>query len=206
MVRPRLVLLIVAIAGAPAPAEGQSDSSASQVAAIAGTVSDAATHEPLADVRIQLEGTKLGALSGIDGRYRPTAVRPGAHALSVRGASSMTLMSEPLVYIDGVRVNNAAADGGSVPGVGSVGVDSRYPPSRINDLNPDEIASIEMIKGPAAATLYGTEASNGVINIITKRGSRGRPTVSFQVKQGANWLPDPENFFQHSYYKSAAGE
>src|SRR5205814_6847407 len=84
MVRPRLVLLIVAIAGAPAPAEGQSDSSASQVAAIAGTVSDAATHEPLADVRIQLEGTKLGALSGIDGRYRLTAVRPGAYALSAR--------------------------------------------------------------------------------------------------------------------------
>src|SRR5256885_9952820 len=84
MVRPRLVLLIVAIAGAPVPAEGQRDSSASQVAAIAGTVSDAATHEPLADVRIQLEGTKLGALSGIDGRYRLTAVRPGAYALSAR--------------------------------------------------------------------------------------------------------------------------
>ena len=121
----------------------------------------------------------------------------------IRGANSMTLMSEPLLYIDGVRVNNAAADNGAFPGVG---VDSRYPPSRINDLNPSEIESIEIIKGPAAATLYGTEASNGVINVLTKRGVRGPATVSFQVKQGANWLPDPENLFQHSYYKTASGE
>jgi len=121
----------------------------------------------------------------------------------IRGASSMTLSSEPLIYIDGVRVNNAAADAGGFPGVG---VDSRYPPSRINDINPDQIESIEIVKGPAAATLYGTEASNGVINILTKRGTRGQPTVSYQVNTGANWLPNPEHFFQHSYYKNAAGE
>ena len=122
----------------------------------------------------------------------------------IRGSSSMTLSSEPLVYIDGVRVNNAAADAGGFPGNG--GVDSRYAPSRINDINPEEIESIEVIKGPAAATLYGTEASNGVINILTKRGTRGRPTVAYQVRGGANWLPDPENLFPHTYYKSAAGE
>ena len=121
----------------------------------------------------------------------------------IRGANSMTLASEPLLYIDGVRVNNNAADNGSFPGVG---VDSRYPPSRINDLNPEEIESIEIIKGPAAATLYGTEASNGVINVLTKRGVRGPASVAFQVKQGANWLPDPEKLFQHSYYKTASGE
>lgn len=120
----------------------------------------------------------------------------------IRGASSMTLSSEPLLYIDGVRVNNSSADNGGF----GVGVDSRYPPSRINDINPDEIESIEIVKGPAAATLYGTEASNGVINILTKKGARGRPVVSFQVEQGANWLPNPERLFQHSYYKNAAGQ
>ncbi|HEY2067646.1 MAG TPA: carboxypeptidase regulatory-like domain-containing protein, partial [Gemmatimonadaceae bacterium] len=60
----------------------------------------------------------------------------------VRGASSMTLSSEPLLYIDGVRVNNSSADNGGF----GVGVDSRYPPSRINDINPDEIESIEIVK------------------------------------------------------------
>ena len=122
----------------------------------------------------------------------------------IRGASSMTLSSEPLIYVDGVRVNNAAADAGGFPGQG--GVDQRYAPSRINDFNPEEIESIEIIKGPSAATLYGTEASNGVINIITKKGARGRPTINYQAKAGANWLPDPENLFQHTYYRSASGE
>jgi TonB-linked SusC/RagA family outer membrane protein len=120
----------------------------------------------------------------------------------IRGASSMTLSSEPLVYIDGVRVNNSAADNGGF----GVGVDSRYPPSRINDIDPDEIQSIEIVKGPAAATLYGTEASNGVINILTKKGVKGKALMSYQVEQGANWLPNPENLFQHSYYKSASGQ
>jgi TonB-linked SusC/RagA family outer membrane protein len=121
----------------------------------------------------------------------------------VRGASSMTLASEPLIYIDGVRVNNAFADAG---GVTAVGIDGRYPPSRINDLNPDEIERIEIIKGPSAATLYGTEAANGVINIITKRGGGGAATITYQAKEGANWLPDPEHLFQHSYYRSATGQ
>ncbi len=144
----------------------------------------------------------LNGVSGVRVQSAGGDVGSGGNT-RIRGANSMTLMSEPLLYIDGVRVNNAAADNGSFPGVG---VDSRYPPSRINDLNPSEIESIEIIKGPAAATLYGTEASNGVINVLTKRGVRGAATVSYQVKQGANWLPNPENLFQHSYYKTAAGE
>jgi TonB-linked SusC/RagA family outer membrane protein len=144
----------------------------------------------------------LNGVSGVRVQSAGGDVGSGGNT-RIRGANSMTLMSEPLLYIDGVRVNNSAADDGAFPGVG---VDSRYPPSRINDINPDEIESIEVIKGPAAATLYGTEASNGVIQVITKRGARGRATVTYQVKQGANWLPDPENLFQHSYYKSAAGD
>jgi len=144
----------------------------------------------------------LNTVSGVRVQSAGGDVGSGGNT-RIRGANSMTLASEPLLYIDGVRVNNAAADAGAFPGVG---VDSRYPPSRINDLNPEEIESIEIIKGPAAATLYGTEASNGVINVLTKRGVRGPASVAFQVKQGANWLPNPEKLFQHSYYKTASGE
>jgi TonB-linked SusC/RagA family outer membrane protein len=123
----------------------------------------------------------------------------GAGAMArVRGASSLTLSSEPLVYVDGVRSTNTINTG--------PGIDSRFAPSRINDIDPDEIESIEIIKGPAAATLYGTEASNGVVNIITKRGRAGAPTVTFGVKQGANWLPNPEELFPPAYYRSASGQ
>jgi TonB-linked SusC/RagA family outer membrane protein len=124
--------------------------------------------------------------------------------IRIRGAGSMALSSEPLLYVDGVRVNNTGADAGGVGG--SIGVDSRYAPSRINDLNPEDIESIEVIKGPAAATLYGTEASNGVVNVITRKGREGAPVVNLSVKQGANWLPDPENLFPPTYYRSASGE
>jgi TonB-linked SusC/RagA family outer membrane protein len=104
----------------------------------------------------------------------------------IRGASSVSLSNEPLLYIDGVRVNSSPATGFSNQAFGSASI------SRMNDINPDEIESIEIIKGPAAATLYGTEASNGVIQIITKKGTVGAPRWTFATRQGVNYLPDPE--------------
>ncbi len=101
----------------------------------------------------------------------------------IRGASSLSLTNEPIVYIDGIRVDSDANRGPSQRGGSNV--------SRLNDLNPNDIASIEVIKGPAAATLYGTEASNGVIQIITKRGAAGAPQFDATVRMGTNWLWDP---------------
>jgi TonB-dependent SusC/RagA subfamily outer membrane receptor len=112
----------------------------------------------------------------------------------IRGSSSLSISSTPLIYVDGVRVNNADNDAG-------VAFFSTRGASRLNDFNADEIERIEVIKGPAAATLYGTEASNGVIQIITKKGRQGRPTVNMHVKQGANWLPDPIDLFTNTFYQ-----
>jgi TonB-dependent SusC/RagA subfamily outer membrane receptor len=63
--------------------------------------------------------------------------------------------------------------------------------SRIDDLDPAMIESMEIIKGPAAATLYGTEAANGVINIRTKRGGMGAAQWNFTVRQGTQWFNNP---------------
>ncbi len=126
----------------------------------------------------------------------------------LRGTSSLALNSSPLVYVDGVRVDNnpAANSPRALTSGGFIGGDARYAPSRINDIDPEQIESIEVIKGPAAATLYGTEASNGVIQIITKRGKAGKPEIQLTARQGANWLPNPEKTFQSKYYRSAAGQ
>ena len=103
--------------------------------------------------------------------------------IRIRGVSTFSLNDHPLIYVDGVRVDNASGKGISVQGFGSSIQTS------LNDLNPNDIQSIEVIKGPAAATLYGTEASNGVIQIITKEGrAAGGPSVSVSVSQGANWF------------------
>ena len=114
-------------------------------------------------------------------------------SITIRGASSFQLNTHPLIYVDGVRVNNSTAAGPQLAedrgafdndrGAGSVSV--------LNDFNPDDIESIEIIKGPAAATLYGTEASAGVIQIITKRGTQGAPQFSVSQKVGYNYLASP---------------
>jgi TonB-linked SusC/RagA family outer membrane protein len=126
----------------------------------------------------------------------------------VRGAASLALSTAPLMYVDGVRVDNAQA--GGIPGnfgSNAPGGDPRTTPSRMNDFNPEDIESIEIVKGPAAATLYGTEAANGVINIRTKRGTAGRPRLEFIARTGANWIPDPANAFNTNWYRDpSSGE
>lgn len=101
--------------------------------------------------------------------------------VTIRGASSMTVGNEPLVFVDGIRVDNR------MNAVQAANF-ARARPSRLNDLPLSEIESIEVIKGPAAATLYGTEASNGVIQIITKKGVRGEPRLEVALRTGSNFL------------------
>jgi len=113
--------------------------------------------------------------------------------IRIRGASSMSLLNEPLIYVDGVRVNNTPASGPANQAFGSSSI------SRINDINPDDIESIEIIRGPAAATLYGTEASNGVIQIITKKGTSGAPRWTLNLKSGINYLQNPEGRWPVNY-------
>jgi TonB-dependent SusC/RagA subfamily outer membrane receptor len=96
--------------------------------------------------------------------------------------------------VDGVRVNNSQATGPTNQAFGSASI------SRWNDLNPEDIESIEIIKGPAAATLYGTEASNGVVQIITKRGPAGAARFDLSVKQGASWFSNPDDRLWVNYY------
>lgn len=115
----------------------------------------------------------------------------------IRGIASLSLGAQPLIYVDGVRVNG---DEASIA-FGGTGFRSSSQPSRLADFNPDEIENIEIIKGPAAATLYGTEASNGVINIITKRGRTGAPRINVTMKQGANFYPDVYNMFADVWYQ-----
>ena len=114
----------------------------------------------------------------------------------VRGVSSLSLSNDPIIYIDGVRMDASTARGPTQRGGAGA--------SRLNDVDPEDIESIEVIKGPAASTLYGTEASNGVIQIITKRGKAGKSRFDFTTRQGTNWLANPEGRAGTLYGKVAA--
>jgi TonB-linked SusC/RagA family outer membrane protein len=87
-----------------------------------------------------------------------------SNQIRIRGAASISLSNEPLLYIDGVRVASAGAPQWFTGG-------QAY--ERLNDLEPEDIESMEIVKGPAAATLYGADATAGVIQVITKRGRPG---------------------------------
>ncbi len=104
-------------------------------------------------------------------------------AVVIRGIGSFNLGGDPLIYVDGVRTNNNSR-------TGPVRGDQREV-NPMMDINPADIESIEIIKGPAAATLYGTEASAGVIQIITKRGASGDAQFDMSVRQGINYLRNP---------------
>ena len=86
--------------------------------------------------------------------------------IRIRGSNSINLSNDPLLIVDGVRVNNLST-GFSISLAGQT-------ISRLDDLNADDIENVEVIKGPAASALYGTAAASGVIQVTTKRGRAGR--------------------------------
>jgi TonB-linked SusC/RagA family outer membrane protein len=108
--------------------------------------------------------------------------------IRIRGINSLAVSNDPLLVVDGIRVDNSSGSPGS--GYGQTG-------GRFNDLNPEEIESIEVVKGPSAATLYGTDAANGVIVVRTKRGRMGRTTWNTYAENG---VIDQPAHIPDSYY------
>ncbi len=111
--------------------------------------------------------------------------------IRIRGYASLSQPNEPIVYVDGVRVDRGGGFGDYI-GTGGGGS-----PSRLDDINPDAIERIEVLKGAAAATLYGTEASSGVIQVFTKQGSRGAPRWDFLSEQG--FVADPKDRYEDNW-------
>ncbi len=124
-------------------------------------------------------------------------VAGGGSRILMRGPGSLSFAGDPLIYVDGVRINSDPATGPSYGQAGGAGAPSAV--SRLNDINPADIESIEIIKGPAAATLYGTEASAGVIQIITKKGARGQMRVNARIRQGTNSFNDANDRLPTTY-------
>ena len=90
--------------------------------------------------------------------------------IRIRGTSTLSQSNEPVIYLDGVRLDNTmgASFGGGTP-------------SRLDEINPDAIERIEILKGAAAASLYGTQAANGIIQIFTKQGAISKPQFTAEV-------------------------
>jgi len=135
---------------------------------------------------------------GVD--IAPSTGRLGAGPnIEIRGVSSLGLSNTPLLYIDGVRVSNHVGGGPTSNADNGFGSQNAGVVGRLNDISPDEIESIQIIKGPAAATIYGTEAANGVIQIITKKGAGTQPRWNLHLENGAIYFRDPEGRLPTNY-------
>lgn len=128
-----------------------------------------------------------GRVPGVD-VASPGGTIGSSSRVRIRGASSLSLSNDPLLIVDGIRVDNNSAS--STIGVGG------QTPSRFNDINPEDIEKIDILKGPAAAALYGTAAANGVIQITTKRGRAGTTRFTLFGESGSirNVTSFPRNF------------
>ena len=125
----------------------------------------------------------------------PGGTTGSASRIRIRGANSLSLTNEPLLIVDGIRVSNEITQSNNLGG--GIGVGGQGS-SRFNDINPDDIESIEILKGPAAAALYGTAAASGVIQVRTKRGRPGGTRWTTYVEGGTqeDVTDYPANFSQ----------
>src|SRR5690606_10899650 len=123
-----------------------------------------------------------GKIAGV--QITQNSGNPGGGGVTVRmrGTSSIISGSDPLYIVDGVIVDNSSVqlrDRGARSSV----------QNRLADINPADIERIEVIRGAAAAALYGSRANNGVVQIFTKRGAEGRPRFNLTMSAGMDELP-----------------
>lgn len=130
---------------------------------------------------------------------------PGSSSsIIIRGGTSLQGNNQPLFVVDGMPIDNTT--GSTVDNSGFNGTLnlSTTNSNRAMDINPEDIESISVLKGPTAAALYGLRAATGAIVITTKKGADGKMTVSFNSKyivNQVNKLPEQQNVYkQGSYY------
>jgi TonB-linked SusC/RagA family outer membrane protein len=178
---------VVVVAGQTVKADFVLNQSALQLEAVVTTGTATATEvKHLGNTVAQIEAPKFAPIATtnelLQGREPgvvglPSSGMTGTGArIRIRGNASLSQSNEPIIFVDGIRINSSGDFSSSVGDGGAAA------PSRLDDIDPSSIERVEILKGAAAATLFGTEASNGVIQIFTKKGSAGKPKWDFQLQ------------------------
>lgn len=141
-----------------------------------------------------------GKVAGLQIKQNGTGVG-GSSRIVIRGNNSITGNNQPLVVVDGVPIDNFS--GGTDDFYGNGNIDKG---SGMSDISPDDIESMSVLKGPAAAALYGSRAGNGVVMITTKKGSKSKGVgVNYNLNFTAeNPMQTPT--FQNTYGQGSAGQ
>lgn len=171
-------------------------------AAVATMKTDQLTERPLTRVDQAL----VGQMAGV--RVQQTSGMPGqGFRVQVRGTGSLTSNNEPLYVVDGFPLEQSMQNANGDFATGSP----------LDNLNPNDIASVQVLKDAAAAAIYGSRASNGVVLITTKKGKTGKPAISFNAYTGftkesqrvdflsaEEWIDLASDVINHNYIRDHA--
>ncbi|HEY1024081.1 MAG TPA: SusC/RagA family TonB-linked outer membrane protein [Sphingobacteriaceae bacterium] len=166
------------------------------------SVQDIQSEELLKNKQANVINSLNGKIAGVN--ITNSGGAPGSSAsIVIRGGTSLERDNQPLFVIDGMPMDNSTGQGDNSAFDGSVNL-STTNSNRAMDVNPEDIESISVLKGPAAAALYGLRAAAGAIIITTKKGKEGTTDISFSSRFMSNWvnkLPEQQSIYkQGSYY------
>jgi len=151
--------------------------------AVSVVSAQAVNEVPAPTIENAIQGQIPGAIIGQNNGGAPG----GGMQIQIRGITSINANASPLYVVDGVMVNNQTINSGLdavTLGAGLQPNSEDNTPNRIADLNPNDIESIQVLKGASASAIYGAKASSGVVVITTKRGGVGKPQWSLAQKFG----------------------
>lgn len=144
-----------------------------------------------------------GKIAGVNITQAGGAAGAGSQII-LRGGTSLERDNQPLFVVDGVIYDNSTSVGGNSAFDGSI-ASATTTSNRVMDINPEDIENMSILKGPAAAALYGSKAANGVVLITTKKGKEGNVEVNFSSKFITSWaksLPEVQKKYGTGYYQA----
>ncbi len=169
--------------------------------ALGYSVQDIKSDELLKNKNANVINSLTGKIAGVNVTQSNGGAGSGA-TIILRGGTSLERDNQPLFIVDGIVYDNSTNIGGSSGFDGAQATNSTYS-NRVMDINPEDIENLSVLKGPAAAALYGSRAAAGVIIITTKKGNEGGVEINLSSKLSVNWanrLPEQQRVYKRGDY------
>ena len=171
--------------------------------ALGYTVSDINSEELMKNKQTNVINSLAGKIPGVNITQSGGAAGAGS-SITIRGGNSASESrdNQPLFVVDGIVFDNTTSNTGN-SGTDGMTTSATTFSNRVMDINPEDIESMSVLKGAAAAALYGSRAADGVVIITTKKGSEGALTVNLSSKYTYAWvnkLPDQQSTYGRGYY------
>lgn len=172
--------------------------------ALGYAVQDIKSDELMKNKTANVVNSLAGKIAGVNVTQASGSAGAGAQII-LRGGTSLERDNQPLFVVDGVIYDNSTVIGGNSAFDGAQATATSNS-NRVMDINPEDIDNVSVLKGPAAAALYGSRAAAGAIIITTKKGQEGRTEIGFSSRFSNNWvnrLPEQQGKYKRGYYNSA---